>query len=64
MARYKKTVINELWVHLTPATCYLPFAVVMTVSAVQELSPSLFLAESVAVNIIYLNSSLNPVLYC
>ena len=64
MARYKKTVINALWVHLNLATCYLPFAVVMTVSAVQGLSPSLFLAEFVAVNFIYLNSSLNPVLYC
>ena len=64
MARYKKTVINALWVHLNLATCYLPFAVVMTVSAVQGLSPSLFLAEFVAVNFIYLNSTLNPVLYC
>ena len=64
MARYKKTVINALWVHLNLATCYLPFAVVMTVSAVQGLSPSVFLAEFVAVNFIYLNSSLNPVLYC
>ena len=64
MARYKKTVINALWVHLNLATCYLPFAVVMTVSAVQCLSPFLFLVEFVAVNFIYLNSSLNPVLYC
>ena len=64
MVRYKKTVINALWVHLTLATCYLPFAVVMTVSAVQGLSPPLFLAENVAVNFVYLNSSLNPVLYC
>ena len=64
MARYKKTVINALWVHLNLATCYLPFAVVMTVSAVRGLSPSVFLAEFVAVNFIYLNSSLNPVLYC
>jgi len=57
MARYKKTVVNALWVHLNLATCYPPFAVVMTVSAVQGLSPSLFLAEFVAVNLIYLNSS-------
>ena len=64
MARYKKTVINALWVHLTLATCYLPFAVVMTVSAVQGLSTSLFLAEAMAVSLVYLNSTLNPVLYC
>ena len=64
MVRYKKTVINALWVHLTLATCYLLFAVVMTVSAVQGLSPSLFLAEAMAVSLVYLNSTLNPVLYC
>lgn len=64
MARYKKTVFNALWVHLNLAACYLPFAVVMTVSAVQGLSPSLFVAEFLAVNLVYLNSSLNPVLYC
>ena len=64
MARYNKTVINSLWVHLTLATCYLPFAVVMTVSAVQGLSPSLFLAEAIVVSLVYLNSTLNPVLYC
>ena len=64
MVRYKRTVINALWVHLTLATCYLPFAVVMTVAATKGLSPSLFLAEFVAVSLVYLNSSLNPVLYC
>ncbi|XP_020626984.1 melanocyte-stimulating hormone receptor-like [Orbicella faveolata] len=64
MARYKKTVINALWVHLTLATCYLPFAVVMTVAARRGLDSSLFLAEDVAVNFVYLNSSLNPILYC
>ena len=35
IARYKKAIINALWVHLNLATCYLPFAVIMTVSAVQ-----------------------------
>ena len=64
MVRYKRTVFNALWVHLTLATCYLPFAVVMTVAATKGLSPSLFLAEFVAVSLVYLNSSLNPVLYC
>ena len=64
MARYKKRVFNALWVHLTLAICYLPFAVVMILAATKGLSPSLFPAEFVAVNLIYLNSSLNPVLYC
>ena len=64
MARYKKTVFNVLWVHLTLATCYVPFAVVTVVIAIRGLSSSIFLAEGVAVTLVYLNSSLNPVLYC
>ena len=64
MARYKKTVSNALWVHLTLATCYIPFAVVTVVIAVRGFSSSIFLVESVAITLVYLNSSLNPVLYC
>ena len=64
MARYKKTVFNALWVHLTLAACYLPFAVVTAVIATRGLNTSLFLAEGIAVTFVFLNSSLNPVLYC
>ena len=64
MGRYKKTVINALWAQLTLATYHLPFAVIMTVSAVGGLSQSLFLADAMAVCLVCLNSSLNPVLYC
>ncbi|XP_078365568.1 adenosine receptor A3-like [Oculina patagonica] len=64
LARYKKTVFNALCVHLTLATCYLPFGIVTVVIAIRGLSASLFLAEGVAVTLVYLNSSLNPVLYC
>ena len=64
MGRYKKTVFNALWVHLTLMTCYVPFAVVTTVIAIRGLRTSLFLAEGIAVSFVYLNSSMNPVLYC
>ena len=64
MARYKRTVLNALWVHLTLAACYLPFAVVTAVIATRGLNTSLFLAEGIAVTFVFLNSSLNPVLYC
>ncbi|XP_078355581.1 adenosine receptor A3-like [Oculina patagonica] len=64
MARYKKTVFNALWVHLTLVTCYLPSAVVMAFIAVRGLSSSLFLTQGWALTLVYLNSSLNPVLYC
>ena len=64
MVRYKRTVSNALWVHLTLAMCYIPFAVVTAVIAVRGSSTFLYLAEFLTVSLVYLNSSLNPVLYC
>ena len=64
MERYKKTVTNALLVHLILAICYLPFGVVTAIIVIRGLSSALFLAGGVAVSLIYLNSSLNPVLYC
>ena len=64
MKRYKKSVKNALWVHFTLAICYLPFAVVTVIIVIRGLSSALFLAGGVAVSLVYLNSSLNPVLYC
>ena len=64
MERYKKTVTNALLVHLTLAICYLPFAVVTVIIVIRGLSSALFLVGGVAVSLVYLNSSLNPVLYC
>ena len=64
MARYKRTVSNALWVNLTLAMCYIPFAVVTAAIAVRGSSAFLSLAELLTVSLVYLNSSLNPVLYC
>ena len=64
MARYKRTVSNALWVNLTLAMCYIPFAVVTAVIAIRGSSAFLSLAEFLTVSLVYLNSSLNPVLYC
>ena len=64
MARYKRTVSNALWVHLTLALCYIPFAAVTAVIAVRGSSTFLAMAEFLTISLVYLNSSLNPVLYC
>ncbi len=64
MERYKKTVFSALWVHITLLTCYLPFAVVVTLITIRGLSSSLFLAQGWAFTLVYLNSSLNPAFYC
>ena len=64
IARYKRTVFNALWVHTSLATCYLPFALTTAVIAVRGLSTSLIVVEAITSVLVYLNSSLNPVLYC
>ena len=62
--KYKKTVLSALWVHITLVVCNLPYAVVTTVKTINGNTPSLFIVEAFAATLVFLNSSLNPVLYC
>ena len=64
MGKYKKTVCSALWVHLTLVACNVPFVIVTTVKTIYGIGPSLFVAEAFASTLVYLNSSLNPMLYC
>ena len=64
MARYKKTVINSLWVHLTLMSCYLPFTLVTVITLIRGLNLTLFVAQVFAIILVNLNSLLNPILYC
>ncbi|XP_078349800.1 adenosine receptor A3-like [Oculina patagonica] len=66
IARYRKAVSSALWVQLTLVTCYLPFGIVGVFSYINlyYLSPSRVLALSITATLVYLNSSLNPLLYC
>lgn len=60
IARYRKTVSTALYVQLTMIACYLPYAIV----AMLRQSPSLNMAVRLAITFVFLNSSLNPILYC
>lgn len=62
--KYKTTVHSALWVHLTLIGCSVPFLIVTIVKTIHGITPSLFVAEAFAATLVYLNSSLNPVLYC
>ena len=64
MARYKKTVFIALWIHFTLTACYLPYTVITVVITVVGFSKSLFWAEILTVSLVYVNSTLNPFLYC
>ena len=57
--RYKKAVSTAIWLQLTLVTCYLPNGIVMALVANSGLSSSIY-----ALTLVFLNSSLNPILYC
>ena len=61
IARYRKTVSTALCVQLTMVACYLPYGIV---EAMVRYSPSLNIAVRLAISLVFLNSSLNPILYC
>ena len=69
LARHRNAVSSALWVQLTMVVCYLPHVIIGIVGVVlqdpnQPASSSLFLTKACTVTLVYLNSSLNPVLYC
>ena len=59
--RYRKTVSTALCVQVTMVACYLPYGIVV---AMERHSPSLNIAVRLAISLVFLNSSLNPILYC
>ena len=62
--KYKKTVYSALWVQLALVVCNGPFVIVTVVKTIRGISATLFVAEAFTATLVYLNSSLNPVLYC
>ena len=63
MARYKKSIINSLWVHKTLVTCYVPIAEVTALILILGLNLFLLVALASAVASVNLNSLLNPIIY-
>ena len=61
IARFRKTVSAALCVQLTMVACYLPYGIVV---GMVRCSPSLNIAVRLAITLVFLNSSLNPILYC
>ena len=61
IARYKKSVSSVLWVQLALVVCYAPWgiAVALYVNGIEN-----DVTWLVTETLVYLNSSLNPILYC
>jgi len=62
--RHRKAVTSALWVQCTLVACYLPYGIVRALYSYGDSSPSSFYLLGLAMTLIYLNSSLNPILYC
>ena len=61
IAGYKRTVSSIMWVQLALVACYVPFAIaaVLDVNGIKN-----EVAWLTTETLVYLNSSLNPILYC
>ena len=64
IARYRKAVYSALWVQVTLAICYLPYVIAVALTPQRGISLSNYLAKEFTATLVYLNSSLNPLLYC
>ena len=64
IARYRKTVCTAVWVQVTLLACYFPYGIAAGVGSSMGHSPSNNLAARLAITLVYLNSCLNPILYC
>ena len=65
MIRYKKTVSSAFWIYLTLVyvVCYLPYTIATAVSTLRRLTPGSVTAWVITGILVFLNSSLNQVLY-
>ena len=67
IARYKKTVYSVAWIQFAMLACYGPYTILGSVMKVSSLRGSSFeinVANEFCFCLLYLNSSLNPILYC
>ncbi len=64
IALYRKTVSTALWIQLTLVACFLPYGIYTALIPKYGSSPSFVLGGRFVSSLVFLNSSLNPFLYC
>ena len=65
IARYKNSVSNVIWVQMALLTCYIPMLIVIILMASGQIPErQTEFAGHVARTCVYMNSSVNPILYC
>ena len=63
IARYRKTVSIALWVQMTLLACYIPYGIISIFALSGLRSPTFDLAWDATLTLLFLNSTLNPLLY-
>ena len=63
LARYRKTVSSALWVQLALGVGYLQYGILLVLNTQKKLTASLLLSRESTATLVYLNSSVNPILY-
>ena len=61
---YWMSEVRERWVQVTLVVCYLPAAIVVALTPQRGISTSTYLNKQFTISLVFLNSSLNPLLYC
>ena len=64
IARYKKAVCSAMWVQGTLVACYVPYVITVALTRQRRMTLSVYLFRQFTATLLYLNSSLNPLLYC
>ena len=65
IARYKKIVSTIIWVQLASVVCYLPFIITFIITMLFHVfNEALYVTHLWLITLLYLNSSLNPIIYC
>ena len=64
IARFRKAVSTALWLQFTLIVCYLPLVISASLFMTTEPSSSHIVVLSYTITLVFLNSSLNPILYC
>ena len=64
IARYRKAVYSAMWVQRTLVVCYLPYSIASILALQRGISLSVYRALALTLSLVYLNSSLNPLMYC
>ena len=64
IARFRKALSTALWLELTLIVCYLPVILANIFRKTEQSLSYIAVALSYTLTLVFLNSSLNPILYC